>query len=795
MTARPAEVYAQQLFKLGYGYPLWEPDPPNDEHEVLIGDVGYLRDGGFYRLFNAMKATEDADLGIVHDSLREASTPSHFRTFDLGPHPIVPTKQAIHEGPHFSDTVRQINIGGGAGSHNLNVAFQCECTDQHGALVILDTPGIRQKVHQIRRMQKYMKENIDNWHEWGANELGVDISVEDVLFVLGWVKTSRWAVVAFHGNSSQSKLTFKGDIGLPVSAAFHFDVANHVTAKCERRVGPDNRPRFDPNRPLGPRPQEPPTIQAQGSRHWQRPANEQPETDPAGPSSRTWGGAPESYSSDQCVFLHYLKLKKRRFFLPDKIKAAAEPRDPSMDRGADEDMEMMEEVPSRVTPYDPVTFVLDYILENSDAEIAIASDLDLLQLCKLWYQGTCPIPDDIPSFLTEVQPEIEVTDDGLGLLFFDDDEDSDIEMHIAAGPNATGTQSGSKPSIFNPADPFAEDHTNRGKVSTGGPALSRITVFAIAAGFEDNTIIIWNAMTSAETHRPTSHHAISSLGFSPDGRKLAWGQCDGVIVVWDLVEDQMIWRTVSHEDDVKCIAYSLDGTLVVSAAGNSVAKLWHVDTDELRAETDEHNGLIMAVVFSPDNKRFLSTSANGTAYVWGIETASRICDLRGHEGVIHTVAYSTDGKRVVTGSDDGTAGIWDALLGTEIARLRVGPAGVTVRAAQFSADGTKVHCADSEGIIRTYDSNGWDLINSIDCGDKLATAMTFSGDGRLLAAGGEDYVITVWDMAAQREIVQLSGHTDSVNYLFISHDYTYVVSASYDGTLRKWELPDLTAET
>jgi len=846
MNAGPAasEVYAQQLFKLALGYPLWEPEPKERQGEVLIGDVGYLGQGGFYRLFNAMKEAEDSI---------QIAIPPNFKKFQLGLIPIITANNVVNEGPLFSQTVRRLEVGGGAGSHGVNVAFQCECTDQQGALAILDTPGKRELVQQTRRMAKYMKENIDTWHRWAnSDDVGLSVAIEDILFVRGWVKTSRWAVVAFFGNSKHARLTFNGDLGLPVSAAFRIETQRETAASCIPRIGPDTRPRLNPNRPLGPvQPEEPPSVtQAQSPRSKKKKGKGRAddmdqrrsrEMD-AGPSFGPWGnqvpGAQEQFPSDQCMFLHYFKLKKRLLF-PSKIEAAAEPQDPSVDRDAEDAMELIEEVPPRVRPYDPLVFVLDYILEHSQADVAIASDLDLIRVCKSKSDSEHPIPDDIPGFLREVQPDVEVTEDGLGILLFNDE---DTERRIAESANAAvpmrgaqtaashhdvqqeadppaeegvdmeGDSGGADPGIndnppFIPPDnrPEEKKFGDRSNIlhlptPTGSERRGGISALAyspvgrdIAVGFENNTIIIWSAMNHAPRHQFQDHGgAVSSLVFSPDGNKLVSGGRDGRVIIWDLIAGGMIKSMHAHEGTVDCVAYSPDGKLFASAAGDSVVKLWEAETGNLRARTDEHSGIIMAVVFSPDNERFVSTSAEGTAHVWSTHTASHICDLQGHEGVIYTVSYSPDGRRLVTGSDDGTARVWSALLGDEFMTLSEGEGG-SVWAATFSADGRVLHYVGSERVIKTYDSFTADLIHSIDCGDKVAMGMTFSSDGRLLAAGGEDHVVTVWDMVARQEVVQLSGHTDNVNYLSFSHDNKFVVSASDDGSVRKWELPALAA--
>ena len=52
------------------GYALWEPGPEGDYGPVEIGDVGYIRQGKFHRLFNAL-------LSADHQSHRGVRLPEY----------------------------------------------------------------------------------------------------------------------------------------------------------------------------------------------------------------------------------------------------------------------------------------------------------------------------------------------------------------------------------------------------------------------------------------------------------------------------------------------------------------------------------------------------------------------------------------------------------------------------------------------------------------------------------------------------------------------------------------------
>ena len=71
-------VYREQLTSLYHGHALWEPDPANLYERVSVGDVGFIREGYFCRMFNVL-------LGPEHPSNRIIGEPDPYEPISLGP--------------------------------------------------------------------------------------------------------------------------------------------------------------------------------------------------------------------------------------------------------------------------------------------------------------------------------------------------------------------------------------------------------------------------------------------------------------------------------------------------------------------------------------------------------------------------------------------------------------------------------------------------------------------------------------------------------------------------------------
>jgi hypothetical protein len=78
MPLSPCDVYREHLRSLGNGHPLWRPDPANLYQQVSIGDVGYVREGSFIRIFNVLLPHDDPSNCLFGE-------PEPYSRLDLGP--------------------------------------------------------------------------------------------------------------------------------------------------------------------------------------------------------------------------------------------------------------------------------------------------------------------------------------------------------------------------------------------------------------------------------------------------------------------------------------------------------------------------------------------------------------------------------------------------------------------------------------------------------------------------------------------------------------------------------------
>jgi WD40 repeat protein len=166
---------------------------------------------------------------------------------------------------------------------------------------------------------------------------------------------------------------------------------------------------------------------------------------------------------------------------------------------------------------------------------------------------------------------------------------------------------------------------------------------------------------------------VTTLAYSPDGRRLATGDTLGRVRVWILDQTGPSGPPIDvrlANDRVLALAFSRDGRRLAAGGDNHWIRVWDFGSlppRELKLSTsgDTHRDIVTGLAFAADG-RLVSVARNGSAIVWkpdpggGSFAASPTIEIP--EGTAATV--SPDGRRIALGNNQGGLGVWDLAKAT-----------------------------------------------------------------------------------------------------------------------------------
>ncbi len=188
-----------------------------------------------------------------------------------------------------------------------------------------------------------------------------------------------------------------------------------------------------------------------------------------------------------------------------------------------------------------------------------------------------------------------------------------------------------------------------------------------------------------------------------------------------------------------------------------------------------------------------SAGGDGTIWVWDLATGRRVRDpLRGHAQEVTGVA-ATRGSRgqplLVSSGRDGTGRVWDVEGEATGAVVRTSSSPLSAVAAG-SSDGRPLAAFGGDDAIVWDVAAGATASGAIACGAVRALAMTSgtAGTDAMLAVGGNDGSVRLWDPTAARPVgapvVLHSGPVTALTFVAAADGGTLLVSAGGDGRVQ-----------
>jgi WD40 repeat protein len=311
--------------------------------------------------------------------------------------------------------------------------------------------------------------------------------------------------------------------------------------------------------------------------------------------------------------------------------------------------------------------------------------------------------------------------------------------------------------------------------------------------------------------------SVLSVAFSPDGKTLAGGSRDA-LVLWDAASGKEQKRFKGSLGVIWTVAYTHDGKIAATGGRDGSVLLWDVNASPLSEEAKKpgspanpvnaakgddgggplpagavlrlgpsrlRHGSVSALAYSPDGKTLASAGADGAIRFWDADTGKETGRLAGNGKGVGGLRFASDGGSLL--SVGFISAVWRELpSGNEMRRY--GDDRINTHPVAVSAEGKLVamrsNARVNDNAIRLLDGEGKELFQ-LEGHPAQVESLAFSPDGKILASGGYDQIIRLWNTATGQPIGKWIGHNDAIRYLLFSPDGKVLVSTAGNNT-RLW---------
>ena len=320
-------------------------------------------------------------------------------------------------------------------------------------------------------------------------------------------------------------------------------------------------------------------------------------------------------------------------------------------------------------------------------------------------------------------------------------------------------------------------------------------------------------------HRLTHGTWLGELAWSPDGARLATGDDDGNLRIWDARTGQPARDLGKHERRTTALAYAPGGELLAIAASVDL-RVWDPATGAEVTRLPGHGDLIIHLRFVGGELH--AVDLRNSLRRWDPRTGKQLADLEvptihalslaiapgggalamGGYGDIalldlpaKTTRFKHDFPRCDRQSTDLLCAGWKTRRVEEFGHEGSPPStheesspNWYVQDLAFSADGAWLLAGRADGVALLFDARDGKPLARFSVGDDDHAFVAISPDGAAVAAANHDGLLKIWDVTSKRELQLIHEPHQHISGLAFAPDASALAAAGPGPAVTIWDL-------